>query len=300
MTHARVKALLKLPRIEQKSEAWYEMRRNMITASDFAQALGEGKFGTQKQLIEKKCLPRENETVISKSNPFFKWGHTYEPVACDVYKRMHNVIIHEFGLIQHPKYEFLGASPDGITDDGVMLEIKCPMKRKLTGDVPTQYYYQVQGQLDVCRLEECDYFECTFEQLPFEEWSNVTDKIKGVFEDGEEIKYQPPFFPGDDTSDAWQGEGNYKYWVLRNYNLQRITKDPVFVKQKIKELKKVWDKITYYRENPKAFDIEVRNAIDIDTEISSLSLSSSPPKKAKGKGKTFEEMLNTDKYLFLD
>ena len=37
--------LLALPKIEQKTEEWYAIRQNMITASDFAQALGEGTFG---------------------------------------------------------------------------------------------------------------------------------------------------------------------------------------------------------------------------------------------------------------
>jgi hypothetical protein len=29
-----------------------------------------------------------------------------------------------------------------------MLEIKCPFRRRITGEVPLQYYYQIQGQLE--------------------------------------------------------------------------------------------------------------------------------------------------------
>jgi hypothetical protein len=32
--------LLNLPKVEQRSEEWYCIRKNLITASDFAQALG--------------------------------------------------------------------------------------------------------------------------------------------------------------------------------------------------------------------------------------------------------------------
>ena len=48
----------------------------------------------------------------------------------------------------------MGASPDGITDDGVMVEIKCPPKRKFTKTVPPHYKMQVLGQLEVCNLDD--------------------------------------------------------------------------------------------------------------------------------------------------
>jgi putative phage-type endonuclease len=299
MYKAKVKELLALPKVEQKSEQWYELRQNMITASDFAQALGEGKFGTQKQLIEKKCTPRGNEAAISASNPFFKWGHMFEPVACDIYSKMHNVFVHEFGLIQHPKHSFFGASPDGITDDGVMLEIKCPMKRKLTGDVPMQYYYQIQGQLDVCGLRDCDYFECTFQIVPsYEEWCEKSEYIRGVFKstssEDTPYLYQKPFLVGEAIDDVWRDFG-CQYWILKEYNLKRVTKDAAFVKEKLKELKKVWEQIEYYRKNPVALEIEVKSAITIETETAP-----NWTVKAQASAKAMKELKTTDKCMFLD
>ena len=41
-----------------------------------------------------------------------------------------------------------------------MLEIKCPTSRDITGFVPEYYHAQVQGQLEVCGLEYCDFLEC--------------------------------------------------------------------------------------------------------------------------------------------
>eukprot|EP00798_Chlamydomonas_sp_ICE-L_P029875 gene29875-biopygen11611 len=80
-----------------------------------------------------------------------------------------NVLVHEFGLLRHASKSFLGASPDGVTEDGVMLEIKCPWRRKIDGTVPMQYYLQIQGQLAVSGLLECDYFEVEFDILQSEE-----------------------------------------------------------------------------------------------------------------------------------
>jgi hypothetical protein len=53
---------------------------------------------------------------------------------------------HEIGLVQHRDYPWLGASPDGITEDGLLVEIKCPLTRKIEAKVPKHYLPQVQLQ----------------------------------------------------------------------------------------------------------------------------------------------------------
>ena len=40
-----------------------------------------------------------------------------------------------------------------------MLEIKCPPIRKFTTEVPEHYWIQMQGQLETCDLEECDFLQ---------------------------------------------------------------------------------------------------------------------------------------------
>ena len=54
--------LKQIPVIEQRSQEWYETRNGLITASDMAQALGKGKFGTQKDFFINIncCHPRNN------------------------------------------------------------------------------------------------------------------------------------------------------------------------------------------------------------------------------------------------
>jgi len=264
--------LLKVPKIQQKTTEWYNARNNLITASDFAQALGEGKFGTQKQLIEKKV-----EAVLSPDtgpppkNPFFEWGNMFEPVACNVYSAMHNdIIIHEFGLIQHPTRPYFGASPDGITEDGVMLEIKCPFKRKIGGEIPMQYYYQIQGQLDVCGLQECDYFECEFSKYEthdayMDAIQNMKDAYSGVIIKTKDGYEYPTFKYGAPCDD--HGSKVY-YWILTKYNKQRVEHDKKFVEEKLDLLKEVWDKIAYYRKNPEVFALQVKKTLHIDTESS--------------------------------
>ena len=264
----QVQRLLTMPKIEQKTQEWYNARNNLITASDFAQALGHGKFGTQKQLIEKKVILDDFKVL---NNPFFEWGNLFEPVACDVYSHMHSANVHEFGLIRHPKYNYFGASPDGITDEGIMLEIKCPFKRKITGEIPLQYYYQIQGQLDVCELDECDYFECEFSKY------TSYDDYKNEYGDG--------LYTGVISTQVIDGKKSYvymgvqngmcnkhrdedaMYWVLKKYLLKRVIKDEEFLSKNLHELKKVWDKIIEYRNDKDKFELEVKKKCMLDTEV---------------------------------
>ena len=260
--HPQVKKLLEIPKIEQKTTEWYEARHNLITASDFAQALGKGKFGTQRQLIAKKVEP--NTDTSKTSNVFFEWGNLFEPVACMVYSKMHGTDVNEFGLLKHPRCDFFGASPDGITDDGVMLEIKCPLKRKITGDIPEQYYYQIQGQLDVCDLDVCDYFECEFSKY------DDYDKYVEAYNNSKKGTWTGAFLNGECTickcdTICHQMQVD-AYWILQKYNIKRVMRDHTFVNEKLDELREVWEKIVQYRKDPCAFQMDIKKQIAIDTQ----------------------------------
>ena len=181
----QLKELLTRPKVQQRSEEWFSLRSNLITASDFAQALGAGKFGTQKQFYKKKCGYEEES--FSHYIPPLKWGCMFEDVATKIYEKRQNTNIHDFGILPHPTIPFFGASPDGISEQGIMLEVKCPFMRKITGEIPEQYYYQIQGQLEVCDLNECDYLECQFKEYTGD--SEFYQDIKYPYEQGIILEY---------------------------------------------------------------------------------------------------------------
>ena len=152
----------------QKSKEWYEMRNGMLTASDWGTILGENHYvSNNNTVLLNKC---GDDNFVT--NPAMEWGNKYEDVAVKVYEYRNNKTILEFGCLRHPFISFLGASPDGITPDGVMLEIKCPSSRKITGIPPSHYWCQVQGQLEVCELDRCDFIECSFKEYSEEEYLN--------------------------------------------------------------------------------------------------------------------------------
>lgn len=283
-----LKKLLHLPKVEQKTEEWYKMRQGMITASDFAQALGEGKFGTAKQLIQKKCEV-SNESEASWNNTIMRWGNMFEDVAVSIYELMNNVDVHTFGLIKHPKRSYFGASPDGISDLGIMVEIKCPFKRKITGEIPMQYYYQIQGQLDVCGLDECDYFECEFgvfntQDEYFENKDMSAYRGIIVEKEGNKFMYSPLNVSNINHINAFiihnvEKGDKLVYWYLKNYNLKRVARDDDFVRPKLDLLEDVWNKIVYYRQNPDKYEIDIKSSIEIETEVFHKKTKTAPEMK---------------------
>lgn len=275
---ARLEALLREPGITQRTPEWYAARGTMITASDIAQALGCAKFGTQKQFFQKKCASGGGEAPLSATLAPLRWGVMYEPVAAAVYQARTGCKLHEFGLLRHPSLDFLGASPDGINELGVMVEIKCPWRRKITGEIPHQYYLQIQGQLDVCGLEECDYAEFGFTEcpLPHDEQDDQGDLIaRGAF-----VERPPP--PGADPAttlpdcvyapvglrsealSAWAAQrlaevagSRVHWWRLETESTVRVLRDPAFAAEVVPQLREAWGRVLRYRGDREAFLAEV-------------------------------------------
>jgi putative phage-type endonuclease len=265
---ARLADLQRLPVVEQRTPEWYDMRQGMMTASDLAQALGKGKFATQKDFFVKKA-GYETQT-FDYSIPPLKWGTMYEPVATAFYEHLARKKVHEFGLLKHPALDWFGCSPDGITEDGVMLEIKCPYRRKITGEVPQQYYYQVQGQLEVCGLEECDFLECTLQEHASEDafLSDAVSIAKGVVLEapggptGFTYAYSPWGLSGEEAL-AWAGERRSAFpkahlWYLQTFNIARVYKDEAFVAQQLGSAALVWDTVLRFRRDKQAYDDYLR------------------------------------------
>lgn len=172
---------------EQKSKEWFELREDNVTASDVGCVLGENHYNPCYQFIVKKVL-----------NPPFTGGEAcyhgckYEQVATMLYSYRNNVEVHEFGLVKHQTLSNIAASPDGIVGKykligkfltnkvGTMLEIKCPLYRKIQykgkikGTIcPIYYWDQVQQQLETCDLDNCD-----FAQFKIVEYESRNDFIK--------------------------------------------------------------------------------------------------------------------------
>lgn len=174
----KIQSLRDIPQPVQRTPEWYQFRWNLITASNAWKA-----FETQNtinQLIYEKCQPLQDFTVkpieeeikMVNTHTTLHWGQKYEPLSVMMYEHMYSSKVEDFGCIQHPVYKFIGASPDGIiiSSDtgryGRMLEIKNIVNREINGIPKKEYWVQMQLQMEVCDLDECDFLETKFVEYP--------------------------------------------------------------------------------------------------------------------------------------
>jgi putative phage-type endonuclease len=162
--HPVVAKLIDREYAEQRSEEWLSLRGNMLTASDAATAIGVNVYEKPNDLILKKCGLNKFE-----GNEATVHGNKYENVARDIYCERYGEVAHEIGLYPHPVHKWLGGSPDGITESGKLLEIKCPLRRKITPEVPVHYMPQLQLLMEILDLEECDFIQYKPDELT---WPN--------------------------------------------------------------------------------------------------------------------------------
>lgn len=80
--------------------------------------------------------------------------------------------VHELGILPHPTIDYLAGSPDGVTESGRLVEIKCPARRKITPDVPDHYMPQLQLLMEIMDLEVCDFIQYRPVDGEFGSWPN--------------------------------------------------------------------------------------------------------------------------------
>ena len=162
----------KLKQPAQRSQEWYDARYNKITASEIASVIGTDMSNIceneRKKIYKKPAFKNSYELMKTKilkndefkGNIYTDWGILFEPIATLLYEHRNNNRILEFGLIEHPKIDLFAASPDGITQkNAIMIEIKVPYQRKLSGLVPLNYWMQMQLQMETCNLDKCHFVE---------------------------------------------------------------------------------------------------------------------------------------------
>lgn len=297
----KVKLLRAKKQPPQRSVEWFKTRNTRITASEVASCLSntelvckhyveefnisnfkyDGKccshFDTREEYIIKKCRSFFGENVF-KDSIFTLWGKKYEEIATRLYRQKYKTDIIEFGFLPHPRLKWIGASPDGITPNGIMLEIKCPFKRKIDGIVPFHYWMQMQMQLESTDLEMCHFLECELKEVGNEqEFLNYNiienEQDKGILinkideEKNSETKY---IYPPDNliTPESFIEWSNSVISQLKSENINAIPlyyiihKWNVINVRRIKEwfinvksdIKKTWELITRLQLNKDEFE----------------------------------------------
>ena len=254
----------------QRTPEWYSFRQNHITASNAWKAYST-KEKVKNQLIYEKCKPFD----VNKYNPTLtespmSWGHKYEPLSVKLYEMKNETTISEFGCIEHPQYPFLAASPDGIVTGpnnyGRMIEVKNVVSRVITGTPKEDYYIQMQLQMEVCNLDDCDFIETKF--IEYESYNDYLLDGSGCFTNDNKYKGIIKVYIKNNefvydymdihcsNIDEWIDSYNKEYewfknvyWKLDVYSCVYVPRCKLWFNKTLKDIEDVWNIILKEREN---------------------------------------------------
>jgi len=283
----KIVALQNIPQPKQKTEEWYRFRYNIISASNLWKAVSTET--NVNSLIYEKCAPfsMSQSNFGNNMGSAMHWGNKYEPVTVMVYEHMYNTKLGEFGCIQHPRHQYIGASPDGINIDpsndryGRMVEIKNIVNREITGIPKEEYWVQTQIQMEVCDLDECDFVETRFLEYPTDDafHEDQTHEYKGVilcFTEralmNQQVKSNAPVYIYLDVDapltreaiDEWRQQQkeiqkinnmvlfDTHYWYLEEFSCVYIPRNREWFEEAIPKIHQIWN--TILKERVEGYD----------------------------------------------
>lgn len=139
----------------QRTEQWHADRAGRITASRFVDVISRtaaGKFKAERakymrEIVFERMAAQAKHSVSSKA---LAWGTEVEAFACEAYELRSGNIVTKSPFIAHPRYDFIGASPDGLVNIDGGIEMKCPHSEEVhvltwLEGMPVEHMPQVQG-----------------------------------------------------------------------------------------------------------------------------------------------------------
>lgn len=214
---AKVRAIQTAPQVPQRSEEWYKQYGKVLTASEFSALFSQTKK-RQDLVYSKSHPPQEISTknfrlaCPTEEMNAIGWGIRFEPVVKLILEYRDKVKVYESGRLNHPTNTCLAASPDGIIEEaanleqlGRLIEIKCPYSRAIGGEIPADYWIQMQIQMEVADVDECEYIECDIvssrakQQAPVDlsgtTYMGYVYLVKEVVEEDEPFEYKYLYGP---------------------------------------------------------------------------------------------------------
>jgi putative phage-type endonuclease len=142
--------------IEQGTPEWFAQRLGKVTASRVADIIAKTKTGVAAsrgnylaQLVAERLTGQAADSFKSRA---MQHGTETEPMARMAYETETGQMVTEVAMIQHPKIEMAGASPDGLVGEDGLVEIKCPntsthIATLMADKAPSGYMDQMQWQM---------------------------------------------------------------------------------------------------------------------------------------------------------
>ena len=138
--------------MQQRTQAWFEARKGRVTGSVAGAILGLSPFATRDDVMRRMVREWHGAENEMKPNIATRHGEIHEDGAVMDFRLETGLDVEEVGFL--PYEDWLGASPDGMTSDGGVLEVKVPFSKR-KDETPTfkplsdqpHYYAQVQIEM---------------------------------------------------------------------------------------------------------------------------------------------------------
>jgi hypothetical protein len=274
---AWIKELQGHTEVAQRTTDWYIQGAQLLTGSEIYTLFCSPYQRGQLVMAKANPQPRMQNKLVARTKWMtpFDWGIRFEPVVSQIYENITKSKLGELGRIVSKKDPRVAASPDAIVIEGERLgrlvEMKAPVSRKINGDIPAEYYAQMQTQMEVTGARECDYIEVKFDapykvecgpRGPAEMMVPLMPKFFGVVyimaEDDPERDpddmfyepplsyYYPPLFQMDDSN-----LGKYRVdqiveripWACTIYSLKTVYKSDEWWADMQRRINAFWDDV---------------------------------------------------------
>lgn len=136
--------------IEQRTEAWHKQRVGRITGSIAGGVLGLSPWQTPESILRQMVRAYHGAPSEFVTNPAVEHGTKHERQAMLCFMRTTGLHVEDVGFLTIG--EWAGASPDGLTDDGSVLELKTPFScrdGKAFKPLAEQPHYYAQCQFEI-------------------------------------------------------------------------------------------------------------------------------------------------------
>ena len=165
----RFSAIERDTQLQSHSPLWSQERMKRLTASNFGRIAKATERLDIAGLVSNLLRPRNLDNIAA-----VKHGRKHESVALAAYTMNTQNTVNKCGLFVFQELPFLAATPDGVVEPGLLVEVKCPYTHRdkaiTHATVPYlieqdgilqlnpnhDYHYQIQGQLMITGKRECD------------------------------------------------------------------------------------------------------------------------------------------------
>ncbi len=160
----------KIHNVEQRSDEWFDLRADKLTASH-AQEIGNNGKGLETYIYKKMAEYFSTADVEYYTNKDMERGNELEDTAIGMYELDNDTDVRRVGFVESD--EHVGCSPDGLIGDDGLIEVKCPNDYNFyrvlcngKSEVKSKYIWQIQMQMLITERDWCDlvYYNPNFEK----------------------------------------------------------------------------------------------------------------------------------------